>query len=182
VLKTLGVDENDSYVVIRFVSRKSSHDVGSRGISLALKRHMVRSLSEHARVFISAEETLPDDLEPFRLRIAPWQMHDVLNYAQLYVGDSATMASEAAVLGVPAVFLDQRGRFYTDEEEKKYGLVFNFTLSEADIYKAIEKSVQLLSNPRLKADLAENRNRLLADHIDVTAFLVRFTLEFPQSR
>ena len=37
------------------------------------------------------------------------------------------MSSEAAVLGVPAVFIATTGRGYTDDEERRYGLVRHFT-------------------------------------------------------
>ena len=62
----------------------------------------------------------------------PEEMHTLLYYATLLYGESATMASEAAVLGTYAVYLDDVGRGYTDEEESKYGLVFNFTESIED--------------------------------------------------
>jgi uncharacterized protein len=230
ILKCIGIKEDGKYAVLRFVSRKSSHDMGLRVISVDMKREIVKRFSEHIRVFISSEEALPEDLEGYRLKIDPWKMHDVMHYAELYIGDSATMASEAAIMGVPAVFLDDRGRFYTDEEEKKYGLVYHYTLSDDEIRIALEKAIELTGcsdlstsaeaepmhkidksslvdlhlrsdlstlagqesehkvdkpghqNSLLKVDLADSRNRLLADHIDVTAFLVWFTLEFPKSR
>ena len=53
-------------------------------------------------------------------------------HAQVVVGESATMSSEAAVLGVPAVFIATSGRGYTDDEEKRYGLVRHFTEEEYD--------------------------------------------------
>jgi len=38
-------------------------------------------------------------------------------YCRAFIGESATMASEAAVLGVPAVYAAETGRSYTDEQE-----------------------------------------------------------------
>jgi uncharacterized protein len=182
VVKSLNLNENENYAIVRFVSRKSSHDMGLKGITLDLKREIVKKLSEYIRVFISSEEPLPDDLKSYQLDIKPWQMHDVMNYATIYFGDSATMASESAIMGVPAVYLDDTGRYYTEEEEKKYGLVFNYILSEEDIHKALDQAIELIRNPRLKEDMMERKQKLISDHIDVTAFLVWYTLEFPQSR
>jgi uncharacterized protein len=182
VLKLLDLKHNENYAIVRFVSRKSSHDMGLRGITLDLKRKIVKKLSDNIRVYISSEEPLPEDLKSYQLEIEPWQMHDVMNYATIYFGDSATMASESAILGVPAVYLDDTGRYYTDEEEKKYGLVFNYTLSEDDIHKALDQAIKLIRNPRLKDDMMKRKQKLISDHIDVTAFLVWYTLEFPQSR
>ena len=41
-------------------------------------------------------------------------------------------------------------RGYTDEEDKKYGLVFNFTESQEDQRLSIEKGIELLTTPGLR--------------------------------
>jgi predicted glycosyltransferase len=91
------------------------------------------------------------------------------------------MASEAAVLGVPAIYLDNTGRCYTREEEEKYGLVFNFTESEDDQQKSIQKGVELLSTPGILAEWQTRRQKMLRDKIDVTAFLAWFVENWPES-
>ena len=50
----------------------------------------------------------------------------------MIVGESATMSSEAAVLGVPAVMIATTGRGYTDDQERRYELVRHFTDDEYD--------------------------------------------------
>lgn len=181
-LKSLRLKDNEAYAIVRFVARKATHDIGMGRISINLKRKIVESLSKYIRVFISSEEKLPHDLDKYRLRIEPWQIHDVMFHSALYFGDSATMASESAIMGVPAIYTDHKRRFYTDEEEKEYGLVFNYSVTEDDIDKALDKALQLIKKTHLKEDMMERKQKLISDHIDVTAFLVWFTLEFPQSR
>ena len=46
---------------------------------------------------------MPTDLEKYKLKINPIYIHTVLYYASLYVGDSQTMATEAALLGTPSI-------------------------------------------------------------------------------
>ena len=108
-------------------------------------------------------------------------MHDAIASASLLYGESATMASEAAVLGVPAIYLDNTGRCYTREEEERYGLVFNFTESEVDQQKSIQKGVELLSTPGILAEWQTRRQKMLSDKIDVTAFLAWFVENWPES-
>jgi predicted glycosyltransferase len=132
-------------------------------------------------VFISAEKKLSMDLDPYRIRIPPEKMHDVLAHAILFFGESATMASESAVLGTPAVYLDKIGRGYTNEEEI-YGLVFNFKNMLSDQKQAIQKGIELLNNPNLKKVMQNNRQKFLAHKIDVTAFMVWFVEKFPASK
>lgn len=52
-------------------------------------------------------------------------MHDVQAAAALFVGESATMASESVVLGTPSIYIDEVGRGYTDEEARE-GLLWMF--------------------------------------------------------
>jgi predicted glycosyltransferase len=174
VYKYLGINRDEKYVVMRFVSWGASHDIGHRGIGLEMKRKAVKQFSKFARVFISSEGGLPEDLKPYQPDIPPEKMHDMLAYASLLYGESATMASECAVLGTPAVYLDNRGRGYTDEQEEKYGLVFNFTESIDHQEESIRKAIELLNTPHLREIWQKRRQKMLADTIDVTAFMVRF--------
>lgn len=177
----LGIEKGQPYVVLRFVSWNATHDSGHSGMSLENKRKAVRLLSQYAQVFISSEAPLPKDLEPYKISIPPDRIHDVLGGASLFMGESATMASESAMLGTPAIYLDNDGRGYTDELEKNYQLVFNFTESEDDQQKAIHKAEALLKKADLKEISRARRQRMLADKIDPTAFLVWFVENWPQS-
>ena len=109
VLRKMELTEQDKFVIMRFVSRPAVHDIGHPGLGLDSKRKAVQAFSEHARVFITSESPLPEDLEPYRIRIPPEEIHHVLTYATLLYGESATMASEWAVLGTPAIYLDNGG-------------------------------------------------------------------------
>jgi len=174
VLKLLGVEEEEKFVLLRFVSWQATHDSGHSGLNLENKRKAVKEFSKYARVFISSEAELPEDLEPYRISIPPAKMHDVLNYALLFFGESATMASESAVLGTPAIYLDNDGRGYTDDLEKSYGLVYNFTVSPSDQQKSIEMGTKLLQYELLAEKTLKKKNLLLGEKIDLTAYLVKF--------
>lgn len=172
VLSFLGVSEQEKFVIVRFVSWEAAHDFGHAGMSLENKRKAIFEMSRYAKVFISAERGLPEDLEKYRIKIPFDKIHDALFYSTLLFGESATMASEAAVLGTPAIFMDNDGRGYTDEEESRYGLVFNFTESESDQQHAISKAIEILKMDQGKEHFRMKRQKLLEDKIDTTAFMV----------
>ncbi len=184
ILDEIGVRSNEKYVVVRFVAWGASHDAGHKGMTLENKMAAVRELSKHAKVFISSEKPLPIEFEQYRAPWKPEQIHDVLAHASLVFGESATMVSEGVVLGVPGVYIDNTGRYYTREIAAKYNLCHNFTESEEDQQAAIDCALNILQ--RNKADLqayyADKRNQLLRDCIDVTAFLVWFVEEYPASK
>ena len=170
----LGVKKNDKFVIMRFVGWQASHDVGHKGISLKMKIKAAREFSKYAKVFITSENKLPSELEKYQLQIPIEKIHHALYYASLLYGESATMASECAVLGTPAIFLDDVGRGYTDEQEKKYDSVYNFSESLEDQQKSIKKGIEILKLNNIKGIWNHKKQRLLNDKIDVTKWIVDF--------
>jgi hypothetical protein len=181
ILADLGVPPLERYVLLRFVSWNASHDIGHKGISLENKKKIVNEYSKYAKVFISSEIQLPHDLLPFKISIPPEQMHHVIAYAALVFGESATMVSEAAVLGVPGIYIDNTGRYYTTEQEQKYGLVFNYSETQKDQLKAIAKGIEILTTPGIGEQWQRRRQLMLKDKIDLTAFMIWFIENYPQS-
>ncbi len=171
----------DPGVLLRFVSWTAFHDLGKQGFSLNLKEKLVKELEKHARVYISSESPLPHRLEKYRVRIHPEDMHRFLSRVNLLVCDSQTMATEAAVLGVPAVrcnsFVGKNDMGNFRELEERYKLIFNYSTPEA----AVAKSVELIKTPGLKAAWEDKRRRLLRGKIDVTAFMVWLVENYPDS-
>lgn len=149
--------------LLRCVSWQANHDLGETGWSAATLREVAGHLSRTGKVLLSAEGELPPDLQPLRYAGRVDALHDVLGHCRLLVGESATLASEAAVLGVPAIYAAHTGRGYTDEQESRYQLVANVRqISPAAIIEAIER---MLAVP--PGELAHRRQRLLDETVDV---------------
>lgn len=182
VLKRLGIKDNEKYFVLRFVALNAYHDIGQSGISFEQKKQLVELLSKYGRVIITSEKNIEPEFEKYKLPVPAEDMHSVISYASLYVGDSQTMASEAAVLGVPSLRCNTFvGRIaYLDEEEKKYGLTYGFTPNHFD--HLLKKAKEILEMPDSKAVWEEKRQRMLADKIDVSAFFTWFIEDYPNSR
>ncbi|MBD1397718.1 DUF354 domain-containing protein [Pontibacter sp. JH31] len=178
VLETLGVKEGEKFVVVRFVSWAAVHDFGHSGVSLTNKRKAVLELAKHAKVFISSEGHLPSDLESYRINIPFDKIHDVIYYASLLFGESGTMASEAAVLGTPSIFINGNNLGYLDQQEQKYGLVNNFRSGEADQEKAIDRALEIIQEKNGNQKYATLRERLLSECEDTTQFMVREVLKY----
>jgi len=176
IYKFLNINEKDKFFILRFVSWNASHDVGQKGLTDNLKREIVELLLNHGKVFITSEIDLPNDLQKYKIKIPPEKMHDALSYAEMFIGEGATMASECAVLGTPAIYINTMIA-ETITEQQDYGLLFHFTNSEG----IIEKTKELLSVENIKERWQIKKDKLLADKIDVTAFTFWFVKEFPES-
>ena len=166
------LDSERPIYLLRFVSWEASHDVGEQGFSLAAKRRLVSILSRRGQVLISSESALPEDLEPYRFRFPVQDIHHVIAFADLLVGESATMASEAAVLGTHALFVSRTGRGYTDEQQQRYGLVHCFADTQGK--EALAEVERLMGKVDLKLDAEKRRRRLLEEKTDVTQWMVEF--------
>jgi len=177
VLKLLDVNKAQKYVIIRFVSWNASHDIGQSGLNLETKRKIVNELSKQTKVFISSEGELPKDLKKYQIKIPPEKMHDALAFATLFIGEGATMASECACLGTPAIYVNSLEVGYCTEEENKYQLVFGFRNSEG----VLDKAKELLLQDNLKKIYQERRMKMLSDKIDPTSFMVWFVENYPES-
>lgn len=161
--------ERPTYL-LRLVSWRASHDVGERGLTWdAVRRAGARLQAVGAHVLISSEAELPADLQPHAYAGDTAQIHHVMGHCAGFFGESATMASECAVLGVPAVYAAHTGRGYTDEQEMRYGLVRNVrTLDTA----ALDDGIAWLLGFDAE-DARRRRQRLLDDTCDVAEFVVR---------
>lgn len=168
----LGIKPDEPYFLLRFVSWQASHDVTEYGITSENKLRLVELLKQYGRVFISSEMVLPPELQQYAPEIPVHDIHHLMAYARLLVGESATMASECAVLGVPSVYIAKTSRGYIDEQKADYGLVSIFTHRQQDA--AIEKVVTFARDRNLKGDVSKAQKRLLEDKIDVTQWMVDF--------
>ena len=179
VFNMLGISKGEKYVILRFSAFDGSHDIGIKGFSLDDKRILVKELEKCARVFISSELKLPNDLEKYAIKIPPHKMHDALYYASLLVGDTGTMVTEAGILGTPAIISHPKSLKMSNfiELEKKYGLIFNIR----EPRMAIEKAVELIQQSDLKQEWKKKRENLLKEKIDVTAFMTWFIENYPES-
>ena len=170
------------YFLIRCVKFSATHDLNHSGLNDEILRRLVGILKSKGRVLITSERALPPDLDPYRIQIEKRNIAHYISFARLFIGDSTTMCSEAAVLGTPAVEFDD----YFEEIEqmieldKRYGLTFGIKPTEPEALFA--KIDELLSaGDGLKEVFEERRKKLLSDKIDVSAFLIWLFENYPGS-
>ena len=173
--------ENKKYFILRFAELTAHHDDGISGITTEIAQNLIEKLQREGRVYVTSERRLKPQFEKYRIQINPLDMHHALYFAQMYIGDSQTMAAEAAVLGTPSIrFNDFVGKLgYLEELEHKYGLTYGIKTSEPEkLYAKIE---ELLCTPNLKDEWQKRRQKMLSEKIDVTAFMVWFIENYPES-
>lgn len=180
ILKELGLTVGEKFVLLRFVSWQAVHDLSHRGLTLEEKQELVAAFSGMARVYISAEGELPAGLAPLRLMTPSERIHQVMAHSTLVLGEGATMAAEAAVLGVPSVYCSDLRPGYISDLEKCHGLLRSFT--HHDFQAALASGKEFLQQGEaLRQALSKRREKMLSESIDVVAFLSWFVDQFPKS-
>lgn len=162
------------YVLIRFSQLRAHHDQGIGGISDQVARQLVELLSPRFDVYITSERELPPEFEACRMDINPLDIHHWLAFASIYIGDSQSMAVEAAMLGTPGIrFSSFAGRIGVLEAlEHQYELTYAIPASEPQLL--IEKVNELMVEPDLRETFQRRRERMLSENVDVTAFFTKF--------
>ena len=184
-LEKYGIGPSDRFFVMRFASLHAHHDFGISGINDEIAAKLIEMLQPYGKVFITSERKLSPALESYRISIDPLDIHHVMAFASLYIGDSQTMAAEAAVLGVPFIrYNDFVGRIgYLNELENEYHLGFGIKASEEGSADKMYKTLtDLLSMPNLKEEWQKRRQKMLSEKIDYAKFLTWFIETYPESR
>lgn len=147
-----GLDPAADNYLVRLVAWRANHDIGKQGWDEQTLRAVIDRLP--GRVHISSEVSLPADLEPLRYRGKFNAIHHLLGHCRLFVGESASMAAEAAVLGVPSIYAADFRLGYIDE---LVGTGLMKQVAVADTLTAIDESLAIS-----RADAMAARNRHIA--------------------
>lgn len=171
--------QHEKYFLMRFSGLAAHHDRGIHGINTGLADKIIRILNPHGKVIITSERILEPQFEALRMNIDPADIHHLMGFAEMFIGDSQTMSAEAGVLGIPFIrFNNFVGRIsYLNELENKYELGFGFTPGQEE--HLLLKLDDLIRMPDRKAAFQAKRKKMLDDKTDVCGFLTSFIENYP---
>lgn len=152
--------ENSPRCFVRLVDWKAHHDVGLKHMSSADHYELLNFLQERYSVTLYSDVRYSEFVH-LEYSGKPIDLHATLSDYDLFIGESATMAMEFHLSGVPCIFCDELSRSYTMDVQKKmqigfYNIRENFLANimklldvELSDLKVIKSSVQnyLLKNP-----------------------------------
>jgi predicted glycosyltransferase len=168
VMARLGLSNGEIFSLVRFVSWKAAHDFGNQGTSWDRRMWILERLRQHGRVFVSSEHPLPEEFRQYQLPVELHEFHDVLAHARLCFSEGATVAAEAAILGIPSVYVNSHRIGRLQYLERKYQLARNIT----DLELAVPAAERLLCDPASPMEWQKRRARLLAEEEDMVKWLV----------
>jgi predicted glycosyltransferase len=169
VVAAEGIDPGQPYAVVRLVQWIAAHDRGESGFTADDVVRLVERLARERRVYLSVEGPVPPALRGYVARLRVDRIHHVLAGASLVVGESPSMATESALLGVPAVLVSSWAQRCGNMQvlEQRYGLMRVCSASGA----GVEAALELAERPPDRDAAGRRRQELFADLCDMQAMM-----------
>lgn len=164
-------DLPEKYVILRLSSLSSHHDIDAEGFSFKDETELeayISSLEKFGFVLILSESSSWKVVQEHHLDFESDDLHSLLYYSQLYIGEGATMACEAAILGIPSIYVSNTRRGYLNDLEGKYGLVRTIP----DRNTALDVALSILGTDGIRDDWQLRRKEMLDEKIDVVGYMV----------
>ena len=178
VLDELNLSEDERFIIMRFSSWDAIHDIGQHGFKFKNEQELssfIAELENYGAVFMNSEIKLGSKFQKYMLpKLDDFQ--SLLYYATLYIGEGATAACEAGVLGTPWIYVSTTSRGYLDDQENNYGL--GYVISDSKL--VMRKAFEILKEENLKKEWQKKRQKLLNEKIDTTKFMTEFIEGYPQ--
>jgi hypothetical protein len=177
ILSKINLRTDENFFIIRFVAWDAHHDIGQSGIKN--KDIIIEALEKYGRILITSEVKLPQNLKKYQIKLPFEKIHDLMNYATLYFGEGSTTAAEAAMLGIPSIYISSFAGKIGNliDLEKNYDLLYSFN----DQNKGLQKAIDLINRPNITQEWSDKRDFFLKDKIDPTTFMVWFIERYPDS-
>lgn len=167
-----------SDIFFRITRTDSVHHTAASKLDLNLVMAKIHRIYLKYSIILSSEVHItPVDQATLR-QANLTQIHNDLASCKVFWGNSATMAAEAAVMGIPSVFVGAEKFAYIRELED-YGLLYHYQPEELDL--SFEKLTSLMNNDPPQDHFWNLRRQLLQEKIDTTSFLAWFVETLPES-
>ncbi|MBP1910289.1 DUF354 domain-containing protein [Methanolobus bombayensis] len=170
VLEKYALKEKN-YILIRLSALSSHHDMNARGFSFNSEDELklyVEEIAKYGNVIIFSEKDEWEIVSKHSLVIDSGDFHHILFHSKMCIGEGATMVSEAAMLGVPSIYVSNTRRGYLDDLENKYDLCYTFSNKD----EALNKAVSIMSDEDHQIEWQEKRQHMLSEKTDLVRYIV----------
>lgn len=138
IIKLYGLEESN-FCILRVSKINATHDIGNAGISNENISVFIEHFSKFSNVIISSERELPRKFQGYIFKGNPADFTNLIYHARLFFSDSATMATEAAVLGTPNILVNKLAKSLgVNKELHAYGLQYYYDNFSEGLIKAKE--------------------------------------------
>jgi predicted glycosyltransferase len=164
-------------VFFRMTRTDSVHHASEARIGGSKLIQEINRISKNHPCFLSSETGKADHLSDKVMFPDRVNIHQDLKGCSAFWGNSATMATEAVILGIPSVFVGSEKFAYLKELED-HGLLFCFQPDELEL--SFKKLDDLINRPHSKKHFEQAQIQLLKEKINITGLLIWFIEHLPE--
>jgi len=113
--------------------------------------------------------------------VKPSDIHHLLAFSDIYIGDSQSMAVEAAVLGTPSIRFNDFAEKISVLKELEHRYKLTISIDSGNTQKLLDTVDAMLATKALKQIYRDRKEKMIADKINVSEFMVWFIEHFPES-
>ena len=165
-------------VFFRLTRTDSIHHSTASMLNQNLVIEKMKNMSPHYKIFLSSELDLKLQSINSIKQADTIQIHRDLASCRVFWGNSATMAAEAAVLGIPAIFVSAEKFAYINELEA-CGLLYYYHPDHLNA--SFKKLDSILADNPPSNQFQEFHKSLLKEKINMTSFMEWFIENIPNN-
>lgn len=168
--KLTNTDMNE-YILLRFSAWDAIHDLGENGFNFKNNEDLhtyIYNLERYCQVFISNEGKISDEFKKYELNIPADKYHNFLSHAKLYIGEGASSAVEAALLGVPSIFVSSVNLGFINELENEFGAI----KTTRGHQNALNEAIKILENKNSKDEMISKKRQIIESKDNLTNWMI----------
>jgi len=175
--------QDEDFFLIRVCSYNSIHDInGINGLDDNALIKLIYFLKDKGKIVMSNERPLPDEIKKYCLSPEKSNIENYLFFAKIFIGDSTTMCSEAAVLGTPSVEYDDWWYRCAQMIEIQDNYRYNYGIKPGDTKSLLNSLEEILTAYKNKEISKEILIKKIVNNCeDVSEFQTNLYSNYPNS-
>jgi len=135
IVENLRLLENGRPILYRLTNFTALHDKKIK--SRDWEYDLIGEIAKNHPIILVSEGKVPKDLQKYQKNFKITDFHHILSQCKLYIGSGGSTATEANLLGVPAIYSNPLNAGIFEEFQKRFGLFHNHRITKQLILKSM---------------------------------------------
>jgi len=166
IVENIRLLENGRPILYRLTSFTALHDKKLKYRNWEF--NFIREIAKNHPIILVSEGEVPKDLQKYQKKFKTTDFHHILSQCKLYIGSGGSTATEANLLGIPAIYTNPLSGGIIEEFERRFGLLHNRRLTRQSILKSMNYFLSMK-----KSEKKMKYKKILDYCVDINPLLFR---------
>ena len=144
IVENLGLLENGKPLLYRLTNFTALHDKKMKFRDW--EYDFIREIAKKYPIILVSEGEVPRDLQKYQKEFKITDFHHILSQCKLYIGSGGSTATEANLLGIPAIYTNPLSGGVLEEFQRRFGLLHNHRITKQLILKSMNYFLSMKKN------------------------------------